>query len=341
MTQTVLGVLRRQWQPDGRSCFLDWSLTEKLRGTFVEGLTGFLCETGDEFPTVHTGFKLHGTVTGRLSAAEPNIQQLPRGSTIRKLFVAGSNHVLIVADYDQIELRCLAYAATEPSMIKIFRQRRDIHAEATAVAMRIALESVTPDLRQLGKTLNFATGYGAQAQRIAAVAGVSVKRGQQFLDRYYGEFTELEPWKAELLKEARLRCDLTSPNRYPPFVEIPISKRRRRLPDLLPVLAPNRGAVLRAERQAVNAYVQGFAGNIAKSAMRQLHVDLATFPAQLVAQVHDEIIVRVEKQAAPEVLEVVQRVMSGVQDVNGEPILGEIPLVVSAATGQSWAEAKQ
>ena len=179
--------------------FLDWSVTEKLRGTFIEGLNNFLYRDGDGLPTIHTGFKLHGTVTGRLSSAEPNLQQLPRGSTIRSLFVAGDDHVLIVADYDQIELRCLAYAAAEPAMLDIFRQRRDIHAEATAVAMAIELANVTKDLRQLGKTLNFATGYGAQAQRIAAVAGVSVKRGQQFLDRYFTEFSALMPWKAALL----------------------------------------------------------------------------------------------------------------------------------------------
>ena len=321
--------------------FLDWSISEKLRGTFIEGLGNFLYRDGDGLPTLHTGFKLHGTVTGRLSSAEPNLQQLPRGSTIRKLFVAGEDHVLIVADYDQIELRCLAYAAEEPSMTEIFRQRRDIHAEATAVAMRIELAKVTGDLRQLGKTLNFATGYGAQAPRIAAVAGVSVKRGQQFLDRYYQEFSALEPWKAALLKEARARCDMSDPLRFPPYVDIPISHRRRRLTDLMPLLVDNKGAMLRAERQAVNAYVQGFAANITKMAMRQLNVELAEFPAQILAQVHDEIVVRVHKTAVDDVLGTVQRVMSGIADVDGAPILGEIPLVVSAACGPSWAEAKQ
>jgi len=325
--------------------FLDWSEVEKLRGTFIEGLSGFLHHGKDGLPTLHTGFKIHGTVTGRLSSAEPNLQQLPRGqrksASIRKLFVAGYGHALIVADYDQIELRCLAYAANEPAMIEIFRQHRDIHAEATAVAMLIDLSQVTSDLRQLGKTLNFATGYGAGPERIAAVAGVSKKRGQQFLDRYYREFSALEPWKRELLAEARSRCDMTDLNRYPPYVEIPISKRRRRLPDLMPLLAENRGALMRAERQAVNAYVQGFAANITKLAMRQLHEELADYPAQLLAQVHDEIVVRVEKDAEGEVTELMKRVMSGVQDTNGRPILGEIPLVVSAATGPSWAEAKK
>ena len=334
---------------------LEWSVSEKLRGTFIgspekevdgekipaTGIYRYLYRDGDGLPTLHTGFKLHGTVTGRLSSAEPNLQQLPRGSTIRKLFVAGDDHVLIVADYDQIELRCLALAAQEPAMIEIFRQGRDIHREATSVAMRIDPDKVTPDLRQVGKTLNFATGYGAGAERIAAVAGVSKKRGQQFLDRYYDEFSSLEPWKADLLREARARCKMTDPSVFPPYVEIPISHRRRRLPDLMPFLVDSKGAVLRAERQAVNAYVQGFAANITKLAMRQLHVELAELPAQILAQVHDEIVVRVHKSAFDEVLPTVTRVMSGITDLNGEPILGEIPLVVTSSSGPSWAEAKQ
>ena len=99
--------------------------------------------------------------------------------------------------------------------------------------------------------------------------------------------------------------------------------------------------MLRAERQAVNAYVQGFAANITKMAMRQLHVELAELPAQILAQVHDEIVVRTHKSAVDLVLDTVQGVMSGITGLNGEPILGEIPLVVSAACGPSWAEAKQ
>jgi DNA polymerase-1 len=325
--------------------FLEWSISEKLRGTFIEGLDNFLYRDGDGLPTLHTGFKLHGTVTGRLSSAEPNLQQLPRESkgrtSIRSLFVAGSGHLLIVADYDQIELRCLAYAAEEPAMIQIFREGRDIHREATATAMRIDPTDVTSDLRQLGKTLNFATGYGAGAERIAATAKVTKKRGQQFLDRYYEEFSALEPWKASLLREARSRCDMSDPLRFPPYVDIPISHRRRRLPDLMPLLVDTKWAMLRAERQAVNAYVQGFAANITKMAMRQLHLELTEFPAQILAQVHDEIVVRVDETAVDGVMACVQRVMSGITDEHGRPILGEIPLVVSAACGPSWAEAKQ
>lgn len=340
---------------------LEWSTLEKLRGTFIgapqhtvltpvkggepiietveaTGIYSFMVTNTGPLPTVHTTFKQHGTKTGRLSASYPNLQQLPRGSTIRKLFVAGPGHLLIVADYDQIELRCLAYEAQEPAMIEIFRQRRDIHAEATAVAMQIALEDVTSDKRQVGKTLNFATGYGAGAERIAFVAGVNVHRGQQFLDRYYAEFAALEPWKAKLLRQARRTGDRRAPDIHPPYVLIPPFGRKRRIPWLY---HEKYGAMRRAERQAVNARIQGFASSITKMAMRQLLVELRPYPAEMLAQVHDEIVVRVEQDAAPEVMALVERVMSGVCDpFNETPILGSIPLVVSASSGPSWAEAK-
>lgn len=345
---------------------LEWSTLEKLRGTFIgmpghdkttrvrvkgtkdwEDQTEWVEPSGiysrmvtgiGPLPTVHSSFKQHGTKTGRLSAEAPNLQQLPRGSTIRKLFVAPPGSVLIVADYDQIELRCLAYEAQEPTMIEIFRQHRDIHAEATAVAMQILLEQVTDDLRQVGKTLNFATGYGAGPERIAFVAGVSVRRGQQFLDRYYDEFRALEPWKRRLLKEARYSGDKRMPGIHPPFVLIPPFGRKRRLPLLY---HDQYGHMRRAERQAVNARIQGFAASITKMAMCDLLEELRPYPANMLAQVHDEIVVRVDEDAAAEVQPLVERVMSGVCDpFNATPILGSIPLLVSASSGHSWAEAK-
>jgi DNA polymerase-1 len=368
VTQEVLEVYVEKGNPMA-VVLLEWSSLEKLRGTFIgmpdheitkrvkvkdenddwvwvdqvepvasSGIYSRMVTGLGPLPTVHSSFKQHGTKTGRLSAEQPNLQQLPRGSTIRKLFVAPPGSVLIVADYDQIELRCLAYEAQEPAMIEIFRQHRDIHAEATAVAMQILLEQVTSDMRQVGKTLNFATGYGAGPERIAFVAGVSVRRGQQFLDRYYDEFRALEPWKRKLLKEARYSGDKRAPGVHPPYVLIPPFGRKRRLPLLY---HDKYGLVRRAERQAVNARIQGFASSITKLAMRDLLEELRPYPANMLAQVHDEIVVRVDEDAAEEVKPLVERVMSGVcEPFNGTPILGDIPLLVSASSGHSWAEAK-
>jgi DNA polymerase-1 len=314
----------------------------KMKHVEASGIYSRMVTGIGPLPTVHTSFKQHGTKTGRLSASDPNLQQLPREvkgrTSIRTLFVAPPGSVLIVADYDQIELRCLAYEAQEPAMIEIFRQHRDIHAEATAVAMQILLEQVTSDMRQVGKTLNFATGYGAGPERIAFVAGVSVRRGQQFLDRYYDEFRALEPWKRKLLKEARYSGDKRAPGVHPPYVLIPPFGRKRRLPLLY---HEKYGYMRRAERQAVNARIQGFASSITKLAMRDLLEELRPYPATLLAQVHDEIVVRVDEDAVEEVQPLVERVMSGVLDpLNETPILGSIPLLVSASSGHSWAEAK-
>ena len=313
---------------------LEWSTYEKLRGTFVEGLSGLLQDHGGPLPTLHTSLKQHGTVTGRFSAEKPNLHQLPRGTVIRKLFVAGPGNVLIVADYDQIELRCLAQQAEERMMVRIFQEGRDIHREAAAAAMKIAVEDVTEDMRQrVGKVLNFATGYGAGPDRIAAVAGVSKRRGQQFLNRYYDQFSGLQPWKARVLDEAR--------NDLKGYVVIPPFGRRRRLgAELFNYREDEHWIRSRAERQAINAIIQGFASYITKMAMRDLYPKLAEFPAKMVLQVHDEIIVRVAESHLDEVLPLVVDTMSDVKALDGGPILGKVPLIVSAKAGYTWASAK-
>ena len=319
---------------------LEWSLMDKLRGTFIEGLDPLLTPSKNgALPTIHTGFNQHGTKTGRLSSSKPNLQNLPRGTIIRDLFVADEGYVLIVADYDQIELRCLAKEADEQTMIDTFRRGDDIHHEAAMVAMRLPADQITPSLRQVGKTLNFATGYGAGPTRIAGVAGVSITEGQAFLDRYYARFSRLRPWKARLLRGARERGDRANAAQ-PPSVVIPPFGRLRRLPDLFEVHEDLEWKKWRAERQAVNAVIQGFASYITKMAMLRLDEVLADYPAHMVGQVHDEIIFRVWKTRVDEVLPLVVRTMSDIRGTDGQPILGDIPLVVSAETGYTWAEAK-
>jgi DNA polymerase-1 len=331
--------------------FLDWSNAEKLRGTFIEGIDGLLTPpVPGQLPHVHTGFNQHGTATGRLSSSKPNLQNLPRGSTIRDLFVADMGYELIVADYDQIELRCLAYEAQERNMIAIFQEGRDIHKEAAAAAMRIPADEVTPDQRQVGKTLNFATSYGAGPGRIAAVAGVSLDEGQAFLRRYYDQFPMLTRWKSKVLREARQRGDRANAAQ-PPSVVIPPFGRLRRLPALfqLPGMTERKDdgteenldwRIWRAERQAINAVIQGFASYITKMAMWDLYYTLDPDVAHMVVQVHDEIVLRVRKNRVRDVLPLVTSTMSGIRGTDGQPILGEIPLVVSAETGYTWAEAK-
>jgi DNA polymerase-1 len=144
------------------------------------------------------------------------------------------------------------------------------------------------------------------------------------------------PWKKRILNEARNRCSDVEP----PTVVIPPIGRLRRLPDLLQYSQGKDWIRWKAERQAINAYIQGFASYITKLAMLDMHLRISSYPAQMVLQVHDEIIVRVEESYAEEVLGIVTDSMTGITNAEGSPILGEIPLIVSSKIGYSWAEAK-
>jgi len=341
----------------------EWATLDKLYGTFVgrveyapddepepdedrSGIYGFLNYHNGDLPTIHTGYKQHGTVTGRLSAAKPNLQQLPRGSTIRNLFVAGEGYRLIVADYDQVELRCAAYLSGDRNMLQTFQRGDDIHRRAAAAMFNCSLAEVTDDMRAVGKTQNFAVLYGAGPGKIAAVAHCSMERAEELIDAYFRAFPMLDRWKDKELQMARKRGDRANPLSQPPHVVIPPYGRMRRLPDLFVMDGmrdDNGDSILwrkfRAERQAINALVQGFASYITKMAMIDLDRDV---PHPLLAQVHDEIILRVPEDEAYKVLPLVTEIMGGITDpFTGEPILGEIPLVASAAIGTSWADAKK
>lgn len=320
--------------------FLEWSAYEKLRGTFVVGFDKYLSRRDSDLPRLHTSFKQHGTVTGRFSAEKPNLHQIPKSSVIRELFIAGPGHVLIVADYDQIELRVAGYESGDPNMLVVFKRGDDVHKQAAAAMWNIPLTKVTDEQRAVGKTQNFAIIYGAGVNKIAYVAKCSKRRAQKLIDGYYEMFGGLEPWKKRVLYEARDRCDPTSPSTDPPTIIIPPFGRLRRLPDLMNYYKGEEWMRWRAERQAINALVQGFASYITKMAMLDMHKWISGYPAQMVLQVHDEIIVRCEEAYAEEVLGLVSHTMSNVRALDGSPILGEVPLIVSSKVGYSWAAAK-
>lgn len=208
-------------------------------------------------------------------------------------------------------------------------------------------EDVTDEMRAVGKTQNFAVLYGAGEGKIASVAGCSIDRATELIAGYFRTFPKLNDWKYWELQQARKRGDRANPLGQPPHVLIPPYGRMRRLPDLfvLDGMVDDDGDSLvwkryRAERQAINAIVQGFASYITKLAMKDLDREIPYVP--MLAQVHDEIIFRVPEDEAYKVLPLVTEVMGGILDPRtGEPILGEIPLVASAAIGTTWADAKK
>jgi DNA polymerase-1 len=175
----------------------------------------------------------------------------------------------------------------------------------------------------------------AEAAALAAEAA-DVATAEVFIQRYYQQFAGLDAWKNQLLKDAKARGDRSNPFMKPPYVTIPPVDRRRRLPDLY---SPHEYERYRAERQAVNAVVQGFASYVMKLALIDLQKKLPGYRAQMLVTVHDEIVVSCPKGAAEAVKEVVSEVMGSVT-FEGTAILGTVPLVASAAIGHSWSEAK-
>ena len=315
--------------------FLDWSELEKLRGTFIGGIGKHLING-----RIHTSFKQHSTVTGRLSAASPNLQQIPargeHGSVIREMFVPEPGHVLVVADYDQIELRCAAFLSGDTNMVQVFTEGQDIHRAAAAAMYSVEMDAVTKEQRQAGKGQNFLTLYGGGAGKLARTAGVDVATAETFIKRYYRNFPSLEAWKSRLLEDARAVGSRSDPFRNPPYVLIPPFGRRRRLPDLF---SPEEYDRYRGERQAVNAVVQGFASYVMKLALIDLDTVVPRFGAKMLVTVHDEIVISCPALEAEDMKDTLVTVMGSVS-LAGAPILGEVPLVASADLGSSWAEAK-
>lgn len=294
---------------------LEYSEMQKLKSTYVEGLIPKLNNN-----KLHPSFHLHRTATGRLSSSNPNLQNIPRSSSIRSLFVAPEGYKLLVADYDQIELRVMAMFSQDKQMMRIFQNEEDIHAGAAGLIFKKPLEEVTDEERQVGKGVNFLTAYGGGAGKLANTTGISIEEARDIIDNYYKQFSGLTEWKRQVVATGRTRGYVTT-----------LSGRRRRLPDLHSTDDLIRS---RAERQAVNAVVQGSAADLCKQAMIDIDVLLKGTGASLLVQVHDELVV-----AVPE--EIIEELTPRFYDAMGHGrIIDGVPLVVSGDVAMSWAEAK-
>lgn len=300
-----------------------WQDVQKLYGTYVEGLRSRLYKG-----RIHANFKLHSTVTGRLACAEPNLQNIPRagsdvddiGQQIRRLFIAPPGYVLVVLDYGQVELRVLAMESQDPALIGIFKRGEDVHSGTIAQIRRIRVEDVSKEERQLGKTLAFAITYGAGPDKVAATAKVKLRVAEQTIDGYYATFKRVSAWKNQALREGRKYGYVTT-----------MSGRKRRLPDLN---SSDWGPKGRAERQAINAIIQGSAADICKDAMIAVHEAFEGTPFQLVLQVHDELMAIVPEDRVEEALQIMRKAMGDGTIRDG------VPIVASGDAATNWAEAK-
>lgn len=294
---------------------IEWAETQKLKSTYVDGLLPRLYKS-----RLHPSFNLHRTTTGRLSSSDPNLQNIPRDSNVRSLFVAPIDHTLLVADYDQIELRVMAMFSQDPQLLNVFNNDIDIHAGAAALLFGKKVEDVTSEERQIGKGVNFLTAYGGGAGKLSRTTGISFESAQQMIQEYYRQFNGLTTWKQQVVAQGKKYGYVTT-----------LSGRRRRLPDLN---SNDQEARARAERQAVNAVVQGSAADICKQAMIDIEKALKGTGAQMLVQVHDELVVSVPEAEVDEVISPFMRAMGDGRVING------VPLKVSYHTASNWAEAK-
>lgn len=294
---------------------LEWAETQKLKSTYVDGLLPKLSQG-----RLHPSFNLHRTATGRLSASNPNLQNIPRESSIRSLFVAPEGHTLMVADYDQIELRVMAMFSKDPELIHIFNNDIDIHAGAAALLFGKPVEEVTSEERQIGKGVNFLTAYGGGYQKLARTTGIPEERARYMINRYYEQFSGLTQWKRHVISQARAKGYVRT-----------LSGRRRRLPDIKSTNDEKRS---RAERQAINAVVQGSAADICKIAMIDISKALEGTGTRMLVQVHDEIVTAVPEDAWESIM---PRFITAMGD---GVVLKGVPLKVSCNVAHNWADAK-
>lgn len=298
---------------------LEYREQAKLKSTYVDALPRQVAADG----RIHTRFNQAVAATGRLSSSDPNLQNIPvrseLGRAVRDAFVAAPGHLLVAADYSQIELRVLAHLANEPTLLAAFAAGEDIHAATAALVFGVAAELVGPDQRRAAKTINFGLIYGMGAYSLARDLGVSTGEAQRFIDTYFARLPRVREYLEGIKVQARATGRVST-----------LFGRIRRIEGLQAANAQLRG---NAERQAINAPVQGTAADLIKLAMIRLHERLRGAGASLVLQVHDELIVEAPEADVGATGELMREAMEGVAELR-------VPLRVDVGAGRSWATAK-
>jgi DNA polymerase-1 len=300
---------------------LDWRALSKLKSTYADSLVNDIQgNTG----RVHTNFALAATNTGRLSSIEPNLQNIPirteDGRLIRTAFVADEGNVLLSVDYSQIELRLVAEIADIAALKKAFLDGDDVHALTASQVFGVPMSEMTRDIRSKAKAINFGIIYGISGFGLGQQLGVGAREAGDYIKQYLERFHELRTYMDETKAYARAHGYVLT-----------LAGRKCYMPGIGNKIPSVRAA---AERQAVNARIQGTAADIMKRAM--IRVDRALrrtgSPARMLLSVHDELVFEVPENAAEEAAELVKREMQAAANL-------EIPLVAEGRWGKSWADA--
>ena len=274
---------------------------------------------------VHTDYMQTVAATGRLSSNNPNLQNIPirteRGRQVRKAFVPkNEDYVLLAADYSQIELRIIAALSEEDTMIEAFKNGEDIHASTAAKVFNVPINEVTREQRSNAKTVNFGIIYGVSAFGLSNQTDLTRSESKDLIDTYYKTYPKLRNYMSNLVDDAREDGYVST-----------VLGRRRYLKDINSSNGVVRGA---AERNAVNAPIQGSAADIIKVAMINIHKKLAegNFKTKMLLQVHDELVFDVPKNELEDIKTLVKTEMESAYTLN-------VPLDVEVGVGNDWLEA--
>jgi DNA polymerase-1 len=292
----------------------------KLKGTYIDGLVGLVGEDG----RIHTTLNQTTTATGRISSDSPNLQNIPirtpLGARIRDAFTASPGRKLVVADYSQIELRILAHMSGEPALIEAFTSGEDVHTRTAAEVFDVRLESVTPELRRRAKMVNFGILYGISGFGLAMRLGnVHPMEAERYIKRYLERYPRVTEFIQSTLEEAEELGYATT-----------LFGRRRYVPELRHT---NKNVRKLGERIAFNARVQGTAADIIKVAMVDLHPRLPALDADMLMQVHDELVFDVDAEKVEEVATLAAERMVAAYDLHP-------PLEVEVKVGERWGRVR-
>ncbi|MDX1600584.1 MAG: DNA polymerase I [Anaerolineales bacterium] len=299
----------------------------KLKSTYAEALRD---QVNRETGRVHTSYNQTGSVTGRLASSEPNLQNIPirteLGRQIRKAFVAEEDNVLLAVDYSQIELRIVAHISQDQTMLQAFAEDQDIHATTAATVNGVELSDVTAEMRRQAKAVNFGLLYGMSAYGLTRSTELTLAEAEDFVEAYFERFPGVQRYLEETREQAR----------QDGYVETLLG-RRRYFPQLKeggpPVSQPARA---RAEREAINAPIQGSAADIIKLAMLRLPDALqdAELNARMLLQVHDELVLEVSRAELEASHELISDVMQSAYEL-------DVPLKTEAKYGRDWYDMEE
>lgn len=300
---------------------LNWRAASKLQSTYVEGMLKQIREDG----RIHTVFNGMLTATGRLSSAEPNLQNIPvkteLGREMRRFFIAPEGRVLVDADYSQIELRLLAHMSGDQTMQQFFLDGRDIHTKTASEIFHVTPEQVTPEMRKSAKAVNFGIVYGIGEYSLSQDLGVPMRVAKEYIEKYFALFPGIKSFLDSVKAQAHEDGFVTT-----------LFGRRRYIPELQ---GSKKQLISFGERVAMNAPIQGTAADIIKIAMVRVarRLEQEGLRSRLILQVHDELILECPEEEAETAARLLSEEMEGV-------VSYAVPLVAESSVGKTWFDAK-